>query len=146
MDQDIEKLLDTHSETNEMSMMMTQDNVIPLSEVKVIRPPLHHRVRLSLTVIKGFSDNVQWMSKKAIIVENLAWLYANVIQGVMMGGLEDLTRNYSNAAEQHQHLDRAISDQGQFNQLQITSSDNSSSTTLAISTSVSQPSLTRHHD
>ena len=77
------------------------------------------------------------MSKRAIIVENLAWLYANVIQGVMMGGLQDLTRNYSNTAEQQQHLDRAISGQGQYKQLQITSSDNSSSTTLAVSTRVS---------
>jgi hypothetical protein len=78
------------------------------------------------------------MSKKAIIVENLAWLYADVIQGVMMGGLQDLTRDFGNTAEQHQNLDRAISDGGQSRQLQLTSSDNSSCTTIAVSTKVSQ--------
>lgn len=70
-------------------------------------------------------------------MENLAWLYADVIQGVMMGGLEDLTRGYGSTAEQHQSLDRAISDGGQSQQLQIASSDNSSCITMAVSTKVS---------
>ena len=77
------------------------------------------------------------MSKNAIIVENLAWLYAEIIQGVMMGGLEDLTSNASNTAEQHQSLNRALSGVGQ-SQLQLASSSNSSRTTLTVSDKVSQ--------
>lgn len=77
------------------------------------------------------------MSKNAIIVENLAWLYAEIIQGVMMGGLEDLTSNVGNTAEQHQSLNRAISGEGQ-SQLQLASSSNSSRTTLTVSDKVSQ--------
>lgn len=84
------------------------------------------------------------MSKKAIIVENLAWLYADIIQGVMMGGLEGLTRDYGNTAEQHQNLARAIPDGRQSQQLQLTSSNNSSCTTIAVSNKVSQSPWTGH--
>lgn len=75
------------------------------------------------------------MSKKAVIVENLAWLYADVIQGVMMGGLEDLTSGHGSSAE-HQRLDRAITESGHGQQLQLVTSD-TSSTSKAISTKVS---------
>lgn len=76
------------------------------------------------------------MSKKAIIVENLAWLYADVIQGVMMGGLEDLTRVHGNTAQQPRNIYSPISDGGQAHQLQLESSSNSICT--AISSKVSQ--------
>ena len=76
------------------------------------------------------------MSKKAIIVENLAWLYADVIQGVMMGGLEDMTGGFDNSTGQHPSLDRAMSDGVRSQQLLLTSSDSSSCTTTAVSTKV----------
>lgn len=78
------------------------------------------------------------MSKQVVIVENLAWLYADVIQGVMMGGLNDLVRGSGSTAEQYESLDRAISDGGQSQQLQIASSNNSCYSKTAISTKVSQ--------
>lgn len=87
-------------------------------------------------MIKGFSHNINEMSHRAIMVEQLAWYFSEIIQVNLLGGFEDMTGQARKASggcigRQSQSLDLALLDARQSQQLYLTSSKSSSCTTIS---------------
>ena len=85
--------------------------------------------------IKGFSKNIDEMSHKAIIVEQLAWLFSQTIKEVLIGGFENIYENaQSYHADSHEQnitdLNKALSRRERVQQLSLEGPGGSNSASL----------------